>query len=335
MPPSLALPRTVDDLVAVRKGGRVVLTWTEPTLTTDRQNIRHRGLTLICRAIGVFPMKECAAVKRLPPEDLHSLPSVAGRRPQVAFEDALSPEMQGATQFATYAVEVQNRRGKSAGLSNQVRVPLAPALPAPADLRAEVTAKAVVLRWLAPDTLPAAANLEFFYRVFRKLANTGQYTLVQELPAKPGRETADERSFEWERAYDYKVTSATRVRLAGGEQVEFEGDDSAVVHVFTRDIFPPATPTGLQAVFSGVGQKPFVDLTWAPNTDPDLAGYNVFRAEPGEAARQLNDQLVKAPAFRDEHVVAGHRYIYSVRAVDERGNESARSETASESVPQP
>ena len=144
-----------------------------------------------------------------------------------------------------------------------------------------------------------------------------------------------DHSFEWEHAYDYKVTSVTHVRLPGGESMEFEGDDSPVVHVFTRDIFPPATPTGLQAVFSGVGQKPFIDLTWAPNTESDLAGYNVFRNEPGEKPRQINRELVKAPSFRDEDVVAGHRYIYSVSAVDERGNQSPRSETAVESVPLP
>jgi hypothetical protein len=202
-------------------------------------------------------------------------------------------------------------------------------------LRAEVTAEAVVFRWTAPDALPDAPNLEFFYRVFRKLANALDYTMIQELPAKAGRETVSDHSFAWEHAYDYKMTSVTRVQLAGGEQMEFEGDDSPVVHVFAHDIFPPATPNGLQAVFSGVGQKPFIDLTWAPNTESDLAGYNVFRGEPGEGARQINRQLVKTPAFRDEDVVAGHRYIYSVSAVDERGNESARSETASESVPQP
>lgn len=335
MPPSLALPRPVDDLAAMRKGGRVVLTWTEPMQTTDRQNIRRLGPTVICRAIGEFPMKECQVVKQLRPEDLHSLSPVAGRRPQVMFEDALSPQMQSATQFATYAVEVRNRRDKSAGLSNQVRVSLAPSLPAPNDLRAEVTADSVVLSWTAPELLPGAANLRFFYRVFRKLANAPDYTLIQELAAKTGAETVGDRSFEWEHAYDYRVTSVTRVQLAAGEQMEFEGDDSPVIHVFPHDIFPPAIPTGLQAVFSGVGQKPFIDLTWAPNTEADLAGYNVFRSEPGEAARQINRQLVKAPAFRDENVVAGHRFIYSVSAVDERGNQSARSETAVESVPQP
>lgn len=335
MPPSLELPRPVNDLAAMRKGGRVVLAWTEPTQTIDRQKIRRLGPTVICRATGEFPMKQCRAVKQLRPEDLHSLSPAAGRRPQVMFEDALSLEMQSATQFATYAVEIRNRRDKGAGLSNQVRISLAPSLPAPNDLRAEVTPESVVLSWTAPELLPGAANLRFFYRVYRKLANAPDYTLIQELPAKAGTETVGDRSFEWEHAYDYKVTSVTRVQLAGGEPMEFEGDDSPVVPIFPHDIFPPATPTGLEAVFSGVGQKPFIDLTWAPNTEADLAGYNVFRSEPGEPARQIHSQLVKAPAFRDENVVAGHRYIYSVSAVDERGNQSARSETAVESVPQP
>ena len=90
MPPSLALPRPVNDLAAVRKGGRVLLTWTEPTETTDRQNIRRQGDTLVCRAMGVFPMKECTVVKRLRPEDLHSISPLAGRRSRVMFEDALN-----------------------------------------------------------------------------------------------------------------------------------------------------------------------------------------------------------------------------------------------------
>ena len=115
--------------------------------------------------------------------------------------------------------------------------------------------------------------------------------------------------------------------------MDFESEDSPVVQVLPHDIFPPATPTGLQAVFSGTGQKSFIDLTWAPNTEADLAGYNVFRAEGGAAPERINQQLVKAPAFRDENVAAGQRYIYTVSAVDERGNESARSEPTTESIP--
>ena len=48
---------------------------------------------------------------------------------------------------------------------------------------------------------------------------------------------------------------------------------------------------------------------------------------------KINSELVKAPAFRDMKVASGRTYVYSVSAVDVRGNESARSQEASEAVP--
>jgi len=47
----------------------------------------------------------------------------------------------------------------------------------------------------------------------------------------------------------------------------------------------------------------------------------------------MNAELVKTPAYRDVQVAAGKKYFYAVSAVDVRGNESAQSEEASESVP--
>jgi fibronectin type 3 domain-containing protein len=114
---------------------------------------------------------------------------------------------------------------------------------------------------------------------------------------------------------------------------EIQGDDSPPVKVFTNDTFPPAVPTGLQAVFSGPGQPPFIDLVWAPDTDADLAGYNVYRREQGSQPTKANPELVKSPAFRDTNVAPGKTYFYIVSAVDLRGNESAHSEEASETVP--
>ena len=125
----------------------------------------------------------------------------------------------------------------------------------------------------------------------------------------------------------------TVVTEAGKPPAQVEGDDTPEVKVLAHDIFPPTLPSGLQAVFSGPGQQAFIDLIWAPVTDADLAGYNVHRHEPGSTPEKLNSDLVKAPAYRDMKVVKGRTYIYSVSAVDVRGNESARSEEASESVP--
>ena len=116
-------------------------------------------------------------------------------------------------------------------------------------------------------------------------------------------------------------------------EMEVEGDDTPAIKVFADDVFPPAVPSGLQAVASGPGQATFVDLVWAPVTDVDLDGYNVYRHEEGSAPVRVNAELVKAPAYRDAHVASGKSYYYSVSAVDVRGNESARSEEASETVP--
>ena len=62
--------------------------------------------------------------------------------------------------------------------------------------------------------------------------------------------------------------------------------------------------------------------------------YNVYRHEEGTAPVKINSELVKPPTYRDTAVQPGHRYFYSVDAVDVRGNQSARSEEASEVVPE-
>src|SRR5712691_13177681 len=116
-------------------------------------------------------------------------------------------------------------------------------------------------------------------------------------------------------------------------EAQVEGDDSPTVRIVAHDTFPPSVPAGLQAVYSGEGQKPFVDLIWAPVTDADLAGYNVYRHEADSTPVKLNAELVKSPSYRDSAVDSGKTYYYSVSAVDVRGNESSRSEETNETVP--
>jgi hypothetical protein len=142
-----------------------------------------------------------------------------------------------------------------------------------------------------------------------------------------------DHGFEWEKTYFYRATVVDVISLEGKPDVQFESADTPAVKVFAHDVFPPAVPAGVQAVFSGVGQQPFIDLIWAPDTDGDLAGYNVYRREEGGEARKINSALLTAPAFRDLNVATGHGYFYSVTAVDVRGNESARSGEAGEAVP--
>jgi hypothetical protein len=328
----------VDDLSGQRKGTRVLLAWTAPTQTTDRQNIRHATTTRICRAFDEFPMTDCReVVKQLSASEMTSQ-ITPGQNPKVSYEDVVSPQQMGPNRFVSYAVEVFNDRGRSAGLSNQVRLPLAPTLPAPLDLSAEVTPEGVVLHWtgtprsaLPPDT----QKLEFRYRIYRRVTGQVNYSMVEEVPLDGPDYAVPDKSFEWGQTYEYKVASVTILpQGAGKTPVEVEGDDSPIVRVVVQDIFPPARPTGLQAVFSGVGQKPFIDLSWDPNSESDLQGYIVYRHEDDHPAVALNQEPVRAPSYRDENVQPGHTYTYSVQAVDVRGNASPRSVEASETVPE-
>lgn len=318
----------------------MVLSWTQPTQTTDKQNMRHVGVTRVCRAIGEFPMAGCReVVKELSPTEMTSQPSAKGAKPKVVFEDVLSPGAMGPQRYAGYAVEVLNDRGRSAGLSNQVRIPLAPTLPPPSDLRVDITPNGPVLHWTGESRAQLgnlAQSYVFRYRIYQRQTGQPNYLVIGEVPLDGPQFSATNSSFEWEKSYDYKITSVTEIPASGSRSaVEIEGDDSPIVQATVHDVFPPARPTGLQAVFSGVGQKPFIDLSWAPNTESDLAGYTVYRHEKDQQPVALNKEPVKAPSFRDNDVQPGHTYYYFVQAVDVRGNVSESSQEANETVPEP
>ncbi len=337
-PPSLELPKPPSDLRAMRKGDKVTLTWTIPARTTDRQSVLYLGKTQICRSVDPTavncdkPVGEAA-----PPADFASKKSAAGKKMTATYTDTLPPNVRVGTMSdtAAYAVEVLNRDGRGAGLSNQVHVPLAEALPAPAGFSAQVTAQGVVLTWTGvPLSLPIPNPVRRSYRVYRRAEGSSQKVLVGEREAGIEiNQSLTDQGFEWEKTYYYHADTLTVISQAGKQDVSIEGEDTPEVKVFTHDVFPPAAPAGLQAVFSGPGQQPFIDLVWAPVPDADLDGYNIFRHEAGAEPVKVNSEPVKIPAFRDGQVVSGKTYFYSVSAVDVRGNESGRSEEAGESVP--
>lgn len=340
-PPSLDLPEPVTDLRAVRKGGRVDLVWTVPSKTTDGQAVRDPGSTRICRSLDAT-MSDCANPAALAAVLLplvyssQGKPAKAVEKVRATYSDNLPVAFLSnnpASQIF-YAVSVLNKNGRSAGLSNTVSVPAVVAPPAPADLNAQVTAGGIVLSWTGVRHSPETPEFRHSYRVYRRQAGTGTDTVVGELPL----DTASilqlvDHSFDWEKTYFYRVTVVTFLQQEQKPAIEFEGDDTTPATVFAHDIFPPAVPSGLQAVFSGVGQQPFIDLIWAPDADADLAGYNIYRHEEGTALVKMNPEPVTSSAFRDTNVSSGHTYVYSVSAVDVRGNESERSQEASEAVP--
>jgi hypothetical protein len=336
-PPSLELPKPPTDLRATRKGEKVLLTWTIPTLTTDRQSVRAPGPTRICRGLEKV-LTSCTPVgEAAPPQNFAEIHKSAGRKVTASYTDTLPSELErdNPLGYVTFAVEVGNANGRSAGLSNQVHVPFVPTLPPPEEFNARVTGEGVVLTWTGyPLSLADQQPVRYFYRVYRRQEGSQQQVLVgQLLLADDPHPSLVDQSFEWGKTYYYHATTLSVITQSGGPEIQVEGEDTPEVQAFAHDVFPPAVPGGLQAVFSGPGQEPFIDLIWAPVSEVDLAAYNVYRHEEGKTPEKVNAELVKTPAYRDKNIVSGKEYFYSVSAVDVRGNESARSEEASERVP--
>src|SRR5581483_177834 len=97
----------------------------------------------------------------------------------------------------------------------------------------------------------------------------------------------------------------------------------AQASVAVGDVVAPASPLNLTARVSNAD----VSLQWSASTDPDLAGYNLYRKTGNGTWGKVNNSLITGTAFLDAPVPNGS-YFYRVTALDHAGNESAPSNEA-------
>ena len=134
----------------------------------------------------------------------------------------------------------------------------------------------------------------------------------------------DDKEYIVGKTYKYFIRSS-----ATESSPYMESDDSEVLEVTPKDIFPPTAPSGLISIVAG----DYVSLTWDENREKDLAGYKVWRKTEGEDEfKPLTPEPIRANAFNDTSVETNKRYHYAVTAQDESGNESRRSESVSEII---
>ena len=95
------------------------------------------------------------------------------------------------------------------------------------------------------------------------------------------------------------------------------------------DTTPPAAPSGLK--IAQYSRALGVQLQWNPNSETDMAGYNVHRRSVSADGNALGDwallnaDLVTEVTYSDETIDANVYWEYAVTALDESENESARS----------
>jgi hypothetical protein len=349
MPPSPPIPVAITDLAAQQDGDAIQLSFTMPgkTVTGDRL-ASSPTLEFLRGALGSdgSPDAKSFRVVDTIPGSLVVKYLVGGR---VKFTDPLAPVKSDSRLGETLVYRVRTRVSpkRASGDSNTVTVRLYPVPERVAGIQTHVTESAVELTWPAPSHTSAGEPLGTIphYRIWRgeldgTASPSGSTDISQEkfisplaFLAESAGNTFRDTQFEFGKTYIYIIRS---IATLAGKSIESAESDPAVVTPL--DTFPPAAPQGLvAAVLPALTPGALlVDLSWSINTESDLAGYRVYRSDrqdtPGHV---LNVTLLLTPAIRDNSVQPGHRYWYTVAAVDRAGNESAPSVPLAVEVTQP
>ena len=337
-PPSPPVPSAITDLTAHQQGHGVQLVFTLPGRTTGGERLAEPPATEIFRGEqkpdGKLDNQSFRLVYTIPGE-LSANYALAGK---MQFTDAIPADefWTHADLRLVYRVRTRASKKKNSADSNTVAVKLYAVADKIPSLAAEVTENAVELAWPAPVSASGGEAVAAYHIYRGELdANSpapddgdlsaAKWKSPPLLLAPVESNSYRDTFFEFGRTYVYVVRS---VIIVDGDPIE--SDDSAPAVVTPRDTFPPAVPQNMvAAVLPTAAGGQVVDLSWAINVEPDLAGYRIYRSEKeGEPGAVLRTELLASPAYRDPSVLSGHRYWYAVTAVDRAGNESGRSDAA-------
>ncbi len=340
-------PQPVTDLTARQQGDAVVLTFTLPRYSTDQEPLPAPPAVEIYRGSpspGAPPTQPSTRLVHTIPGSLADTYEVDGR---FEFRDPLDPgEIAGAPgDQLLYLVRTRASAKRASAESNMIAVPVYPAPETIRDLRATSTEEAIALAWSAPEHTTAGATLADApaYRVYRAELTPGAAAAAEETTPEArlrpplqllGQAFVAEHhdtTSEFGLTYLYSVRSVVQF---GPDSVE--SADSNLVMLTAQDVFPLAAPQALVAVFAPAvaEESAYIDLTWAISTEPDLAGYAVYRSvQPDMPGERLTRELLLTPVFRDASILPGRRYFYRVLAVDRAGNQSSLSDAVTVEPP--
>ena len=208
-PPTLDIPARITDLRAAQFGGKILVEFTVPPLTTE-----GLGLT------GLQAAELHVAAAGSQARD-YSVPATGPGAMRYDF-----PAQEWAGKQVTLTVRTTGPKGKISESSNAFPLPVGAPLPPPANIRASTAPEAVHLTW---------ASSAPHYWIFRSVSDAPMAKL-----AESDQTEYVDTTVEYGTAYQYFVQAIdTPLR---------QSELSQAVSITPRDTFPPAAPVGLAGV---------------------------------------------------------------------------------------
>lgn len=321
LPPLRTVPVTTQDLTVRQQGRSILFDMGYPATTVS-------GLTLG----GIDEVELLELVKPLPrppaaPPDAAPapLPSAeprefeAGARTlltlrgselgaavvgdRIQFRIPLADELPAEPLANIFAVRTA-KAGEASAISNRVTlVPIEPPAP-PSDFRLEARADGIELSWDAAEE-PQAFDL------FRREAQVRGYGDRIERVAGAERRYRD-RTASYGKRYIYTV------RAVAGVDPLIHSEAASEREIDYEDRFAPPLPRNLVAL----AERASIRLRWEESAADDVAGYVIYRREPGRDFHRLTDDPVTGSEYLDANLVRGLTYAYRIQVVDQAGNES-------------
>ena len=293
--PLLNIPNRVTDMAAVQRGSAIIFQFTLPALTTEGKQAKIGQVEVRVgeNRQGSFDTNEWVA---------------RSKRIDVSFENqkhilSETPAAPWVGKEVVLAVKIAGLNKRDAGWSNLATVNVTAPLAAPTGVEATAVAEGVLVSWQGPPGR---------YRVFRRGEQDQGVSLMATVEGNQWLDTTT----EYGKPYRYIVQAVQKTGSGEGES-----EVSSEITVTPIDVFPPAAPKGLNAIAAAEN----IELVWERNTEPDLAGYRLYRALGDGKLEKIAD-IQDAPSYSDRKLESGKHYRYAVSAVDRLGNESKLSE---------
>lgn len=185
---------------------------------------------------------------------------------------------------------------------------------APSDLSVSLddeNAGVVLLSWAPPTTDDGGDELTGLshYRVFRSQETASSFVEVAQVPG--AQTTYRDTTVEPLTLYYYTVNAVDDAKNGGPR--------SAPLSFSTPGLVTPERVTAIAG-------KAKISLTWAPNSEAELSGYEVLRYSDPLQPDVFSTFITPWPAYVDSPLVGGRTYAYRVRALGSGGLSSQLSD---------